>query len=144
MGEIDRIADATEYAGTSLLGGYGVTLNTGTGIYASSATMAAANVSKVSANGVTDGATYTLSVDADDTVTLTNDADGTEETLDVVAGAQTLNFADSGITIVTNSDFGGTTAAGNELDGTLKYDVNGGTFIVGNADNAQSLSLIHI
>jgi flagellin len=144
LGEIDRIADATEYAGTALLGGYGVTLNTGGGVYVSNATMAAAGVAKVSANGVLDGETYTFAVNADDTLTLTNSANGTEETVDVAVGAQTLNFADQGITIVTNSDFGGTTAAGNELDGTLLYDVNGGTFIVGNADNNQSKITVNI
>jgi flagellin len=146
LGEIDRIADATEYGGTALLGGYGVTADAAgtTGIYDTAATMAAAGVVSVSANGVTNGTTYTVAVNADDTVTLTNDADGTSETLDVAAGAQTLNFADQGITIVTNSDFGGTTAAGNELDGALKYAVNGGTFIVGNADNAQSKITVNI
>lgn len=145
LGEIDRIADATEYGGTALLGGYGVTANAaGTnGAYDTSVTMAAAGIVSVSANGVTNGTTYTVST-GDDTVTLTNDADGTSETLDVAAGAQTLNFADQGISIVTSSDFGGATAAGGELDGDLVYDVNGGTFIVGNANNAQSKITVNI
>jgi flagellin len=146
LGEIDRIADGTEYGGTALLSGYGVTANAaGTdGIYDTSITMAAAGVVSVSASGVTDGTTYTVSVDADDTVTITNDADGTTETLDVAAGAQTLKFADQGITIVTDASFGGTTAAGGELDGDLVYDVNGGTFIVGNANNDSSKITVNI
>ncbi len=146
LAEIDRIADATKYNGTSLLSGYGVTADAvgTTGVYDTAVTMAAAGITKVSTNGVTDQVTYTLSVDADDTLTLTNDADNTSETLDVAVGAQTLKFADQGITITTSADFGGTTAIGNELDGTLKYDVNGGTFMVGNANDAESKITVNI
>jgi flagellin len=117
--EIQRIVDTTQYQGTKLLNGSGagtVSVGTDSTVYASGADIAKITASSSAYADTTSGTDYTL--DADTTsgvITLSwTDAGGTSQTEKVLAedGAQTLTFAEAGITIETATTFNVGTSAG--------------------------------
>jgi flagellin len=139
--EITRIAESTEYAGTTLLGGYGASLDltNSTLAYASAVNMDTAHILKVSGNGVSSGATYAIT-QALNAVTITNGA--ATETVNLTQdGAQTITFASQGVSIQTSAAF---SRAAGSLVGNIKFAVNGGTFIIGNQDTDSSKITVDI
>jgi flagellin len=119
--ELDRIANATEYGGQTILRGYGTTT------YSASAGFTLGNgYASVALTGVTDNSAYTVT-QTSVAMTLTN---GTNiETHAIVNGAQTVNFASLGVSLTTNSAF---VASAKALDaGTLKFTAAGGNFVTG-------------
>ena len=128
--EIDRIANATEYNGETVLRGYG------TSIYSYSATIdtaterLSAGWSGFSISGVTDDRTYTISQTS---VAMSVYDDATQvvkQTIDIDAGgAQTFNFSALGVSIDTLATFVATGAA--FTSATLKFTANGGDFVTG-------------
>ncbi|MGD9161224.1 MAG: flagellin [Desulfobacteraceae bacterium] len=111
MNEIDRIANATEYAGTKLLdGSFGVTVSAGGTI--------TAGQGFISASGLQSGVTYNLGITAgsgtgqfDITVTATIGGKSVATTLSDVDVSQTagdettINFAALGLTLTVDNNF---------------------------------------
>jgi flagellin len=129
--EIGKIASTTKFQGSTLIDG-----NFGSGLDTNSAnsTALAAGTGVYSAN--LDGAAvgdYTLGDGAAGEVTLT--FGGTTQTLTGISdGAQSLNFSQFGVTVVTTADFTVTdgTAAGSADSTIVQVDAgtNGGSFLV--------------
>lgn len=132
LSEIDRIANATEYNGETVLKGYGTT------VYSSTSGFSTANgYASVTMNGVTDNETYTFaqaSVGAGTgTLTLTHGSD--VETHSIADGVQTINFASIGVTLTTNDAFIATAVAFDA--GTLTFSASGGDFVIGNQNSTD-------
>lgn len=126
--EIDRIANATEYSGQTVLKGYGTTT------YSASAALTLANgYDSVSLSGVTDGDTYTITTTTAGVVTLTHGSD--VESHATSNGAQTINFASIGVSLNTNSAY---VASAEAFDSaTLKFTAAGGDFVTGIKNDAD-------
>lgn len=132
VGELDRIANQTEFNEKKLLnGGLGgsVTQNA-----ASTTVLAVAGVASVSTSG-SPADTYTISTGAAGELTITNSAATKTQTITNVNGAQTLNFSDFGITIETNAGY----AADNAV-GDIVVTAGSAVFQIG-ANKDQNISL---
>ncbi len=143
--EINRIAGSTEYNGTALLGGYGASLDTvsanSTLAYTDAASLATAHVTGVSGNGVSAAGTYNIT-QTGSAVTITNSVTSDTETVNLAAdGAQTISFASQGVQINVDAAY----VRGNDaLKGNIQFAVNGGTFVIGNQNNADSKLTVSI
>jgi flagellin len=117
--EIQRIVDTTQYQGTKLLNGSGagsVSVATDSTLYASGADITKITASSSAFADTTSGTDYTLDTDTSSgVITLSwTDAAGDTQAEKVLAedGAQTLTFAEAGITIDTSATFNVGTSAG--------------------------------
>ena len=119
--ELDRIANATEYNGQTVLRGYGTTT------YSASAGLTLGNgFGSVTLSGVTENEDYTFT-QTTIAITLTHGTD--VETHSIVDGAQTVNFASLGVSLSTNSAF---VASADAFEAaTLKFTAAGGNFVTG-------------
>lgn len=125
--EVDRIANATEYDGQTVLRGYG------TSVYSASGGLTTANgYGSVTMNGVADAETVTFSA----TATAITAISGTDrETHAFSDGAQTVNFQSIGVSLTTLDNFDVSAAA---LDGdTLQFTAAGGNFVIGNQNTSD-------
>ena len=129
--EIDRIAGATKYNGTSLIDGtFGAAASTSTLV----ASEGVASASSIDVSGVVDtSATYTLSDAGGTNVTMTN---GTiTQTLGGIAtGAQTLNFDALGVKITLDNAYDSSA----ELAGTFTVSTSTQNIQVGKENHADS------
>lgn len=123
--EIDRIANATEYNGQTILRGYG------TSVYSAAAALSVGNgYDSVSTIGVDDNDTYTIThTSVSMTIVNTTDANQLSQTQDISDGANTIKFEALGIDVKTNASFVATAKAFNSA--TLKFTASGGDFITG-------------
>lgn len=119
--ELDRIANATEYAGQTILRGYGTT------VFCAAAAFTVGNgYDSVNVTGVSDNDTYTFT-QTSVTLTLTHGAD--VETHSISNGTQTVNFASIGVSLTTNSAF---VASADAFEAaTMKFTAAGGNFVTG-------------
>ncbi|MBN1614743.1 MAG: flagellin [Deltaproteobacteria bacterium] len=128
--EIDRIANATEYNGTSVLQGYGTEVFSYSGSLDDVAERAAVGLTSVSVSGVTDNSLYTFSATSV-AIRLTNGTD--TESHAVTDGAQTVNFSSLGVTLNLGPNF---VASAMDFEAeTLKFTASGGNFITGIKDD---------
>ncbi len=134
--ELDRIANATEYSGQTVLRGYGSAVQAyGAGID-STAERDAMGLTSISASGVTDNVTYTITATSLNVITVTNGTTSATESKTLTGdGAQTINFQSMGITLNMGSLFVRTAVA---LNGqTLVFTVAGGNFVTGIKNDAN-------
>lgn len=128
LAEVDRIANATEYDGQTVLRGYG------SSVYSSTAAWTTANgYDSVSLNGITDNDTYTFAATTAGVISLTHGTD--VETHTVSDGAQTLDFSSIGVSLKLNDAFLASAAAFNAA--TMKFTAAGGNFVIGNQNNSN-------
>jgi len=120
--EIDRIANTTQFNKKTLLNGsLGASVKQNT---TDTTVLAVGGVAKVSSTGASED-TYTITSGATGKLTMTNSAGTKTQTIDNVAGAQTLNFTDFGISIETNAAYAQDAAVG-DVDvagGSLKFQI---------------------
>jgi len=138
--EIDRIANSTEYAGTSLINGsFGVGASAG-----STAAVVSASLGYSGATGMKAGETYTIATTIAGTagtmtITTGNGAETVYFTAPTSGMTRDINFASTGLSIKINDD------VTSGLDGTLMAKLSGNSsFQVGamnNDDNRISISL---
>ena len=124
--EVDRIANATEYNGESILRGYGTSTYS-----ADTAKLSVGNgYDSVSVKGVDDNDVYTIThTSVAMTVVNTTDGGAATQTKDISDGAQTVKFESLGVDIKTNTAFVATAVAFNSA--TLKFSASGGDFVTG-------------
>lgn len=110
VGELDRIANQTEFNEKKLLnGGLGGAVEQNS---TTSTVLAIAGVASVATSGAPAG-TYTITSGTAGELTIANSAGTKTQTITNAAGAQTLNFSDFGITIETNAGYAADAAVGN-------------------------------
>jgi flagellin len=128
--EIDRISNATEYNGTTVLRGYGAAVQAYSANIDTVAERDAMGLTSISTRGVTDNVTYTFAATTLNVLTVTNGTTGASESKTLTAnGAQTINFESAGITLNLGSLF--TRSAIGLNAQTLVFTVAGGNFITG-------------
>ncbi|MBR0575972.1 flagellin [Proteiniclasticum sp. BAD-10] len=140
--EIDRIANTTQFNKQTLLGGgLGAAVKQNTG---DTTVLAKAGVAKVSSSGAA-ADTYTITSGAAGKLTMTNSLGTKTQTIDNVAGAQTLNFSDFGVSIETNAAYAadGATGAVAVAGGSLKFQIgaNAGQDMTLNIGNMSAAGL---
>lgn len=135
VGEINRIADSTKYAGTLLVNGSftgGSTLTAGTSTWDTAANVYDINV----ANAASGAYVVTYSATAD-TLTMTNS--GVSQTISVADGAQTLTFSSFNISLKTTAvavkDTVGAALAGTQ---TVANAGSAKTFQIGYEEDSNS------
>jgi flagellin len=151
--EIDRIGNATQFNGKTLLnGGLNTTVSGGTAVQgALLATTVGVSISKIDVSNATGGHTYTFaSSGGGTTLTLTDGTTGVSQTLTPAAmtatasSTQTLNFSTLGVSISLNGFNAAGTAANilTDLDTTTVTTAGGGavSFQIG-ANSNQTVSV---
>lgn len=134
--EIDRIANATEYAGQTVLRGYGTAVQAYGDTIDTAAERDAMGLTSVTTAGVTDNTTYTITATTAGVTTITNGTTGaTESQTSLVDGAKTMSFASMGITLNLGALYVATAAALNAA--TMVFTVAGGNFVTGIKDDAN-------
>ena len=132
--EIDRIAGSTEFNKKTLLNGsLGASVKQNT---TDTTVLAVGGVAKVTSTGAAED-TYTITSGATGKLTMANSAGTKTQTIDNVAGAQTLNFTDFGVSIETNAAYAQDAAIG-DVDvagGSLKFQIGA------NKDQNMTLSI---
>ena len=120
--EIDRIAGTTEFNKKTLLNGsLGASVKQNT---TDTTVLAVGGVARVTSTGAAEDV-YTITSGAAGKLTMTNSAGTKTQTIDNIAGAQTLNFTDFGVSIETNAAYAQDAAVG-DVDvagGSLKFQI---------------------
>ena len=146
--EVDRIANATEYAGTQLLTGYGNSVYEYSDGLDTAAERSAVGLTSINIGGVTQNQTYTISAafvaTQSATVTIYKGAGGASESEShsVANGAQSVNFESLGITLNLATNFIATNLSLNAQ--TLKFSASGGTFITGIKNDSNHYLTVNI
>jgi flagellin len=141
--EVDRIANATEYAGTQLLTGYGNSVYSYSAGLDTAAERSQVGLTSINIGGVTQNQVYTISATTA-VVTIYKGAGGAaeSESHSVSNGSQTVNFSSLGVTLNLATNFIASSEALNAQ--TLKFSATGGTFITGIKNDANHYLTVNI
>jgi len=133
--ELDRIANATEYNGETVLRGYGTSTFSYGAALDTAVERANTGFAGVTTTGVTDNQVYTMSASTAGIKLYKGAVTSQDYESHALAsgggddGAQTVNFASLGVSITTGANF---VVSNMAFDGaTLKFTASGGDFITG-------------
>lgn len=130
--ELDRISNATEYNGTAVLRGYGTSVQAYSAGLDTAAERTTAGLTGISAAGVTDNVTYTITATTAGVITITNGTTAQSESqTSLVSGAKTINFQAMGITLTTGANYVATASSVLLTGQTMVFTVAGGNFVTG-------------